>query len=283
VAGYLARLEMERGLSAHTVAAYRRDLGQFAEFCRRQNIDEIDRVTRRVYRRYLAHLSTRGYAATSAARKASAIRAFFEDALRRGLVEANPARGVAQPKRPQNLPKAIASRTLAGLLDSLSGESAVDQRDRALIEVLYATGIRVSELAKMTVDAIGEGEFFTVQGKGDKERVVPIGGPARDAVAAWLNDGRAKLATAASRDALWLGVRGGPLESRGIRRVVRTKLGTFPHALRHSFATHLLEGGADLRAVQELLGHVELATTQFYTSVTRRHLKATYDQSHPRA
>ena len=280
---YLSRLESERGLSTHTVEAYRRDLYQFGEFCRRQDIHTLDEVTRRVYRRFLAHLSSRGYAATSAARKASAVGAFFEDCVKRELLPANPARGVAHPKRPQTLPKALPAQPLADLLDAISGDGPLDLRDRALLEMLYATGMRVSELAGLKVGDIGESAFVRVLGKGDKERVVPLSRQARRAVTAWLDDGRVAVANAQSGDALWLGTRGGPLDTRGIRRVVKRRIGTFPHALRHSFATHMLEGGADLRTVQELLGHIDLATTQLYTSVTRRHLKATYDRSQPRA
>jgi site-specific recombinase XerD len=283
VARYLGRLEIERGLSAHTVAAYRRDLAQFFDFCSRLEIGDLSDVTRRTVRRFVAHLTTRGYAKRSVARKVSAVRAFFADAARRGVVNANPAAGVAQPKRPQTLPKAIPSASLGRMLDTLDGEEPVDLRDRAVLELMYATGLRVSELASLRVGDVGNSDFLTVTGKGSKDRAVPISRVARAAVGEYLTDGRPKLASAQAGDALWVGVRGGALDARGLRRVVKHRLGTFPHALRHSFATHLLEGGADLRAVQELLGHVELATTQLYTSVTRHHLKATYERSHPRA
>lgn len=283
ISRYLQRLADERALSVHTVEAYRRDLAQFAEFCRRQDLLDLTEVSRRVYRRFLANLNSRGYAPASAARKASAVRAFFEDALKRDLIEANPARGVAQPKRPPGLPKSLPAGPLGELLDAIGGDSPLDLRDRALVEMLYATGMRVSELAGLRVQDVEAAPFVRVRGKGDKERVVPLSRQARRAVTAWLDEGRVAIAGAGSGDALWIGVRGGRLDARGIRRVVKRRLGTFPHALRHSFATHMLEGGADLRTVQELLGHVDLATTQLYTSVTRRHLKATYDRSHPRA
>ncbi len=283
VAGYLGRLEIERGLSTHTVDAYRRDLAQFFEFCTRLEITDLSDVNRRTVRRFMAHLATRGYARRSVARKVSAVRAFFADAARRGEVAANPAAGVAQPKRPQTLPKAIPSASLGRMLDALDGDEPVDLRDRAVLEMMYATGLRVSELASLRVGDVGDSDFLTVTGKGSKDRAVPLSRVARSSVTEYLQQGRPRLATAQAGDALWVGVRGGALDSRGLRRVVKTRLGTFPHALRHSFATHLLEGGADLRAVQELLGHVELATTQLYTSVTRQHLKATYERSHPRA
>jgi site-specific recombinase XerD len=282
-ADFVRRIDLERGLSANTVAAYRRDLDQFADFCARLGIDELAAVNRRTIRRFTAQLATRGYARRSIARKISAIRTFFADAARRGLVAANPAEGVHQPKRTAGLPKAIPSRGLLAMLDAVDGDEPVDLRDRAILEVLYASGLRVSELASLQVSDIESGDFVRVLGKGGKMRVVPVNRTAHRAVGAYLERGRPRLAGEQAYEALWVGARGGPLDARGIRRVVHRRLGTFPHALRHSFATHLIEGGADLRAVQELLGHVELATTQIYTSVSRRHLKSTYERSHPRA
>jgi len=279
---FVRRIEVERGLSPHTVAAYERDLSQFAEFCEQLGAVDVADVKRRTIRGYMSQLTTRGYSRRSVARKVSAIRSFFADAARRELVAANPAEGVRQPKRPMSLPKALPSRGLAEMLDSLTGQDPADLRDRAILEVLYASGLRVSELASMRVNDV-DGEMLRVLGKGQKTRVVPINASARTAVARYLAEGRPKLAGDQAYSALWVGVRGGPLDTRGLRRVVQKRLGTFPHALRHSFATHLLEGGADLRSVQELLGHIELATTQIYTSVSRRHLRSTYERSHPRA
>jgi integrase/recombinase XerC len=280
---YLERLSAERGLSGHTVDAYRRDLSQFTTMCHRLGIERLDGVERRTVRRFLSQLTTLHYSRRSVARKASAVRTFLEDAARRGTIPANPASGVPLPKRPGTLPKSIPAPTLERFLDDLDGSDPVDLRDRALLEVLYGTGMRVSELAAMTTRDIGEGQFITVHGKGNKERAVPVGDQARRATVTYLQRGRPVLAGPASGDALWVGVRGGPLDPRGIRRVVKNRLGTFPHALRHSYATHLLEGGADLRSVQDLLGHSELATTQIYTAITREHLKKTYERSHPRA
>jgi integrase/recombinase XerD len=283
VSAYLERLGAERGLSPHTLAAYRRDLGQFFDFCHRIGHRSLGEVSRLTVRRFLAHLSTRGYARRSAARKASAVRAFFTDAARRGAAPHNPAVGVAAPKRPRNLPRAFPSAALGSLLDSLESTDPVTRRDRALLEVLYGTGLRVGEAASLTVKGVAGADLVRVMGKGDKERVVPLTGQARATLDRYLVEGRPALAGTGAGDSLWVGERGGPLGVRGIRRVVRARLGTYPHALRHSFATHLLEGGADLRTVQELLGHRELATTQIYTAVTRQHLRSTYDRSHPRA
>lgn len=279
---FVDRLAVERGLSPHTLAAYARDLAGFADFCERLGAILVTDVKRRAIRRYVSHLSTRGYSRRTIARKISAIRSFYADAARRGLVAANPAEGVRQPKRPAPLPKAMPVRSLLASLDGIDGEQPVDLRDRAILEVLYAAGLRVSELAALQVADVG-GDTLRVEGKGSKTRVVPINSAAQNAMVAYLEKGRPALAGDQAYTALWIGVRGGPLDTRGIRRIVQKRLGTFPHALRHSFATHLLEGGADLRTVQELLGHVELATTQIYTSVSRRHLKSTYERSHPRA
>lgn len=281
-ADFVHRIAVERGLSPHTVAAYTRDLNQFAEFCERLGVIDLPQVKRRTIRRFMSHLTTRGYSRRSVARKVSAIRSFLADAARRGLVPANPAEGVRQPKRPELLPKALPSRALVEMLDGISGKDPVDLRDRAILEVLYASGLRVSELAALQVTDIS-GEMLRILGKGGKTRVVPINKSARECVARYLKDGRPQLAGDQAYSSLWVGVRGGPLDTRGVRRVVQGRIGTYPHALRHSFATHLLEGGADLRSVQELLGHVELATTQIYTSVSRRHLRSTYERSHPRA
>ena len=283
VNGFLERLEVERGLSRHTVDAYRGDLAQFFGFAAVFGIDDLDAVDRTVLRRFHANLLTRGYAARSVSRKASAVRSFFSDAVRRGTVPVNPAAALPTRKRPQRLPKAMPAGALGTMLDSLDGDDPISLRDRAILEVLYGTGIRVSELAGLRIGDVVAVDLVRVRGKGNKDRVVPLAGPARVAVDRYLDAGRGSLAGPDAGDALWVGARGAAMDTRGVRRVVQTRLGTFPHALRHSFATHLLEGGADLRTVQELLGHVELATTQIYTAVSRRHLKATYERSHPRA
>lgn len=280
---YLSRARDVRGLSPHTVAAYRRDLAGFVDFSNRYGITDIHDVDRKLVRRFSANLSTRGYAPRTIARKISAVRAFLSDEAKRGLIDANPAEGVNQPKIPSSLPKAIPQQALSGVLDEIDGDDPVDLRDRALLETLYGTGLRVSELASLTVLAVTSGPYVRVRGKGSKDRTVPIPGQAIRAIERYLSSGRPSLIGDRAIDALWIGVRGGPLDQRGIRRVVRSRIGSFPHALRHSYATHLLENGADLRSVQDLLGHSDLATTQLYTAVTRKHMAETYDRSHPRA
>lgn len=277
---YLARLAHR--LSPHTVAAYRRDLDQFVRFCVERGIDRLSGIDRVLLRHFLAHLDQDGYARRSIARKASVVRVFLADCAKRGLIPSNPAIALAKPKLPERLPRALSQRQVASLLDTLPSVSATDLRDRAILELLYSTGIRVSELVSLEVDCL-EAEFLTVVGKGHRTRQVLFGEPARRAVTEWVQVGRPELASSGAGRALWVGERGGALDERGVRRVVRNRAATFPHALRHSFATHLLEGGADLRVVQELLGHRDLATTQIYTAVSRQHLKSTYDLSHPRA
>ncbi|MDX1469144.1 MAG: tyrosine recombinase [Acidimicrobiia bacterium] len=282
VNAYLSRLEDHRGLSPNTVAAYRRDLAQFFDYCHRSGVAAVGDVERRHARRYLAFLDTRGYSRTSVTRKASAVRAFYSDLVRRSEVAANPFDGVGTPKLGKPLPHALPRTAVASALDGIDSEEPIDLRDRAIIEMLYATGLRVSELASLKTSDVGT-DTVTVVGKGRRQRMVPVGRPAQAALDRYLSEGRPALASSSAGGALWVGSRGRPLDARGVRRVVRSRLATFPHALRHTFATHLLEGGADLRTVQDLLGHTDLATTQIYTAVTRKHLRGTYDRSHPRA
>ncbi len=283
VESYLSRLESQRGLSSHTIGAYRSDLGQFFGFSARVGCDSIEGIDRKIVRRFLADLDERDYARTTMARKASAIRAFFDDAVRHRTLIANPAAGLARSRLPKPLPHALPARLVTSGLEAIDGDEPLELRDRAILELMYSTGMRVSELASLRVGQMSRTAMVTVMGKGSKERALPIGRPAQVAVQAWLEVGRPAMARPQAGDALWVGERGGALDTRGIRRIVARRFGTFPHAVRHSFATHLLEGGADLRSVQELLGHIALDTTQIYTSVTREHLKATYDRSHPRA
>ncbi len=282
VEAYLGRIRDQRRLSPNTVDAYRRDLAQFFDYCGRHGIGSIAAVDRLVARRYLAFLDTLGYSRRSMTRKASAVRAFYTDGARRELWAANPLDGLRPAKLDRPLPHALPARTVARALDAVDTTTPVGLRDRAILEVLYASGLRISELVSLTVDQ-ADSDTLTVEGKGGKTRVVPVGRPAREAVRAYLEEGRPQLARSSAGPALWVGVQGGALDQRGVRRVVFRHAATFPHALRHSFATHLLEGGADLRTVQDLLGHSDLATTQIYTAVTRRHLRDTYERSHPRA
>ncbi len=279
---YLARLRDQRGLSPHTLQAYRRDLSQFFDYCQRSGVAAIGDVERRVARRYLAFLNTLGYSRATTSRKASSVRAYYSDAVIRGQAMVNPFDGVSTPRLDRPLPHALSARAMAAAISSIDTSDPVGIRDRAILETLYATGLRVSELASLTTGDVSS-DTVTVIGKGRKKRTVPLGRPAQQALALYLGEGRPRLQGSDSGDALWVSIRGREMSSRGLRRVVSKHLATFPHSVRHSFATHLLEGGADLRTVQDLLGHTDLATTQIYTAVTRKHLRGVYDQSHPRA
>jgi integrase/recombinase XerC len=282
VDAYLRRLSDQRALSTHTIDAYRRDLVQFFDYCDRSDVSSTAAVDRRLARRYMAFLDTRGYSKRSVARKVSSVRAFYADGLRREVFDQNPFEGLTRLKLGKTLPHALPARAIGQALEGIDTSGPVGLRDSAIVETLYATGLRISELASLRLSDAGS-DTMTVVGKGNKRRVVPVGKPAQNAIEAYLAAGRPELAGPESGDGLWVGARGAEMGARDIRRVVSRHLATFPHALRHSFATHLLEGGADLRTVQDLLGHTDLATTQIYTEVTRRHLRGTYDRSHPRA
>ena len=304
---FVAHLRDERGLSVHTVAAYRRDFTQFLEYAGRAGVTDPARVEPLLLRRFLALQRTRGLAAASIARKAAALRAGFRFLARRGLVPDDPAAGLGVPRGPKRLPVVLKPRQVDRLLAGPEPVDPVGLRDRAILELLYATGIRVGELCGLRLGDVDlAADTVRVLGKGAKQRVVPFGEPARVAVLDYLVDGRAAMlpgadrparsTTASTRDgaddreALFFNRRRKPMTQRDVRGMLeRYRLaagapaGTSPHTLRHSFATHLLEGGADLRAVQELLGHVALTTTQTYTHVSNERLRRVYEQAHPRA
>lgn len=281
----------ERMLAAHTVAAYARDIRQLAGFCTQLGITDPDEVEPLVLRRFLAALAQEGYARASLARKSAAVRGFFTLLARRGLVAADPAQALGTPKGDKRLPKVLTVAQVERLLAAPDAGTPTGQRDRALLELLYGGGARVSEAVGLDADALdlaaGAVRLF---GKGSKERLVPLGEPACLAMERYLAEGRLWLvARGEGSSALFLNGKGDRLGVRDAREAVDRAarvagLGRVtPHTLRHSYATHLLEGGADLRAVQELLGHVALSTTQIYTHVSREHLRSTYEHAHPRA
>jgi site-specific recombinase XerD len=274
------------------VEAYRRDVVDFAAWCGRASIEGPESVDRRVLRRYLAYLGTRRYARRSIARKASSLRRYFGWQVRAGNLVIDPSAGLSAPSGEGRLPRVLKGEELTALLDeppaAIDGDlEHVRLRDDAILELLYGSGLRVAELCGLRpVDLDLPRGAVTVWGKGAKQRQVPITAPAVEALAAWLDRGRAALAGADSPpDAVFLNARGRRLGSRDVRRIIdrRAVAPTHPHALRHTFATHLLDGGADLRAVQELLGHADLSTTQHYTHVSKERLRAVYESSHPRA
>ncbi|MGQ0571445.1 MAG: tyrosine recombinase XerC [Armatimonadota bacterium] len=304
IAAFLTTLEGEQDVSPHTLAAYRRDLEAFQRFTGREGIAGWDAVTPAVARRYLAVLYRR-YARSSIARHLSALRSFYRYLRREGRVEASPMRLVASPRRHRRLPGALTHEAIAALLAAPPLDRPQGLRDRAILELLYAGGLRVGELVALHVAQVG-GDEIRVRGKGRKDRVVLIGAQATEALRRYLSDARPDLAKASGgrrtpshaagrapnriTDAVFLSARGGPLSARSVQllvdrwvRAAAIQQRTSPHVLRHTFATHLLDGGADLRAVQELLGHASIATTQIYTHVSRDHLKRVYAQAHPRA
>jgi integrase/recombinase XerC len=290
---FLRSLRAERDVSRHTLSAYDTDIGQFIEWAGRQKVADISEVDRKHLRRYVANLSQRNYARRSIARKVSALRAFLQWAVLHDLIESNPAAGLPAPKLDRPLPKVLKPSDATRLVELPPLDDSIGLRDRAILELLYGSGLRVSELCSLDIDDIDlRKETIVVTGKGRKERQVPIADPARHALAGYMGAARAALLEAAkgtSTPALFLNRRGTRLGPRSVRAMLDTYtsadgLGPIsPHGLRHSFATHLLDGGADLRAVQELLGHENLATTQIYTHVSTERLRAVYEQSHPRA
>lgn len=293
---YAEHLALERGRSEHTRRAYLTDLRSlFAYLDQRAPGAGLDALSLPMLRGWLAAQAGSGAARTTLARRTSAVKTFTAWATRRGLLTTDPAVRLQVPKARRTLPavlrqdQALAAMTAADLGAEQGDPLAL--RDRLIVELLYATGIRVSELCGLDLaDVDTDRQLLRVLGKGNKQRTVPFGKPARTSLSAWLGDGRPTLVTAESGPALLLGPRGRRLDPRQARTVVHQTMSAVagapdigPHGLRHSAATHLLEGGADLRIVQELLGHTSLATTQLYTHVTVARLRAVHDQAHPRA
>jgi integrase/recombinase XerC len=273
-----------------TVTAYRGDLEAFVRWCDPLGTTGPDQVDRRVLRRWLGHLGSQGYARRTIARKASTVRRYFGWLCRSGLLSVDPTVGLSAPGGDGRLPKVITPDDLAVLLHRpppASGDDpAVRCRDDAVLELLYGGGLRVAELCGLDVaDVNTSSGLVTVMGKGSKQRRVPVGEPAIDAVVAWRDWGRAAMVTSETpAEAMFVNRKGRRITPRDVRRILdrRSAHPTNPHALRHTFATHLLDGGADLRAVQELLGHADLSTTQVYTHVSRERLRSVVRSTHPR-
>ncbi len=280
----------ERGRRANTVAAYRRDAEDLARTCAGWGIDDPDEVGVATLRRYLADLAAGGAARSTAARRASTFRTWFALLERTGAVAADPARLLVSPKRGQYLPRVLRPDQVERLIEFVDTTTATGIRDRALLEVLYGTGARVGEVSALDLAALDRHQrLLRLDGKGGRQRLVPYGEPAGDALQAYLVGARGALAGALATDAVFLNRRGARLGVRDIRSVVeRTAVAAglghvTPHTLRHSYATHLIEHGADVRQVQELLGHASLATTQRYTHLSRGRLREAHHAAHPRA
>jgi integrase/recombinase XerD len=296
-------LAIERGLAANSRAAYRRDLRRYAAFLRGRGLDDpaaIGEETVQDYVRYLGSLTDDDghalLAPSSIARALVAVRSFHGFCAAEGLLPTDPSEDVDAPRVPQGIPKALDEAQVESLLGAVTGNGPLPQRDRALLEMLYATGIRISEAVGLELGDLDlEDGVARVLGKGDKERIVPVGRSARRVLRAYLADGRLALRSARRRgaadsDAVFLNARGGRISRQACWSIVRSagaRVGLdahlSPHVLRHSCATHMLERGADLRVVQELLGHASISTTQVYTKVSPERLRAVYDAAHPRA
>jgi integrase/recombinase XerC len=290
---YLDHLTFERGLSEHTIRAYAGDVTSLLDqAATRMGCADIGGLTIVVLRAWLGRLHSMGASRATLARRASSARAFTAWAARDGLLDVDPGVLLASPKAQRVLPAVLRVEEAAAVMDAAATDTTpLGLRNAAVVEVLYSTGARVSELCGIDIDDLDQ-QRHTVRlfGKGAKERVVPLGDPASDAISGWLTRGRPRVVTADSGAALFLGARGGRMDPRTARQVVHDRLGAVagvadlgPHGLRHTAATHLLDGGADLRSVQELLGHATLATTQIYTHVSIERLRATYERAHPRA
>lgn len=288
---YLAYLGVERGSSPLTIEAYGRDLKDYAGFLGEQGIDDVDAISRAVIISYESDLMARGYAASSVERHISVIKGFHKFLVRENHTKQNPSDTIPLPKVPETLPDVISIDQMNALLSQPFEKSPRGKRDQALLELLYGCGLRVSESVSLDLGNLFLDEgYIRVVGKGNKERITPISGVAESALRSYLEEARPSLQKSSTpTSAVFLNARGGRLTRQSIHAIV-ARAGLYigienlhPHTLRHSFATHMLEGGADLRVIQEILGHSDIATTQIYTHVNRSHIRAEYLNAHPRA
>lgn len=285
----MAYASAERGLSPNTLVAYQRDLSEYTQFLISKGRGDLDGVTHEDITAFLHVQWTKGYAASTVARRVAAIKTFHKFLAREGLSANLPTELLPTPKKPRRVPDVLSVEEVGRLIDQPMTTDAAGQRDRALLEVLYGCGLRISEALSLDVEDVDlKRGFVRAVGKGSKERVVPIGGAAADALLRYVNGGRKEVARKHHDAALFLNQRGRRLSRKGAWKLLKCYAGragidAHPHTLRHSFATHLLEGGADLRAVQEMLGHSDIGTTQIYTHVSKKHLRAVYRKAHPRA
>jgi len=287
---FITYLLVERNASPYTARNYRREVGEFLRFLKGEGVSSLQEIDRQVLTRYLLWLRAKGYAKTSIRRRISELRSFFRYLLGEKIVESNPIKAISAPKVPQRLPRYLKPEEIGAIMQAPDTSQPLGRRNRAILEILYATGMRISELTGLDVGTgkIARGEMM-VRGKGGKDRIVLLGRPARDVLDLYLKEGRPRLLKGRRTSALFLNRSGERLSVRGVQSMLdrcARKAGlswVTPHLFRHTFATHMLGGGADLRVVQELLGHVSLSSTQVYTHVSQRRAREVYMHSHPLA
>ena len=290
---FFTYLEAEKQVSSHTLINYKKDLDEFCSFLEKEGIPRFDAVNYSDVRLFLTHLHERGFARNSIARMISSLRSFYRFLLMENQADNNPFQLAAIPKKAHRLPNFLYEEEVAALFQVIDGTTPLEQRNQAILELLYATGMRVSECVALNLDDLDFSlEHILIDGKGSKERYVPIGSFAIDALKTYIQDGRKRLLSKSDSrtDALFLNYKGTRLSSRSVRTILNQIVDKAslhkkisPHVLRHTFATHLLNAGADLRSVQELLGHAQLSSTQIYTHVTKETLRNVYKLYHPRA
>ncbi|ACB85242.1 site-specific tyrosine recombinase XerD [Natranaerobius thermophilus] len=288
---FIYYLNVERGLSENTLNSYLRDLKNFLEFLNQQGVTKWQEVKRTHIMKYLIFMKEKGKASATVTRNIASVRSFFQFLLQEGMISENPSTDLETPKQEKKLPEILSPQEVDKLLNQPDTTDFKGKRDKAMLEVLYATGMRVSELISLNVEHVDSNNgYILCKGKGDKERIVPLGKMAIKSVSDYISKSRPQLRKNLSEPALFLNHHGKRLSRQGFWKILKKyaeKIGIkqkiTPHTLRHSFATHLLENGADLRAVQEMLGHSDISTTQIYTHLTKQRLKDVYSKSHPRA
>ena len=269
---YLDSLEKIKNYSPNTIKSYKNDILQYLD----------EEVVLGEFSKYLKICSKKGFSKTTINRKITSIKTFLIWCIEKNYLESTSLKSVKNLKAEKKLPNVLTANYINELLDSLPSKDPKDIRDKAILELMYSSGLRVSEVSNLSIKDVKDNKSIKVMGKGNKERVLPITSRAYDVINKYIEHSRTIFVNEKSDSFLFLGVRGGQLSDREIRRIVKLRVGTFPHSLRHTFATHLLDGGADLRIVQELLGHNDPSTTQIYTHVSKKQMKKKYKQSHPR-
>jgi integrase/recombinase XerD len=288
---FIHYLAVERGLALNTLESYQRDLTQYVTFLERSNISDLNQTRRANIIAYLADMQRKGRATSTISRNLASLRAFYSFLLRDGLIDGDPTTNLESPKIEKRLPKVLTVSEVEALLEGPDYGTVAGIRDKAMLELLYATGIRVSELVSLNLSDVNLNMgFLKCYGKGSKERIIPLGSVALKTVSDYVMRSRVKLMRDQSEESLFLNHHGQRLSRQGFWKIIkkyanaaRINKEITPHTLRHSFATHLLENGADLRAVQEMLGHADISTTQIYTHLTKSRLKEVYAKTHPRA